>query len=217
MKAIHAVGVACLMAAAGCASSKEKTSGSEEAIGTAFKGAIFTTTKDGSKVDANIYEDCRDVYLNGGPKKGGPALPEGDYYFMVTSPSGGPPSTLLSSDSVARRKVHVDSSGEFSAYLGGTHDTGTDTSDGSVTVQLWPFAKTPNPGNEYKAWLTPVDKYSPGDGTFGFIHRWSKTDNFKCKPPVQGDAGPPPDTGTPDSGSTDTGGPPECEGEDCLQ
>jgi len=189
------------------------------AVGSAFTGAIFTTTKDGSKVDANIYEDCRDVYLNGGPKGGGPALPEGDYYFMVTSPSGGPPSTLLSSDALAMRKVHVGASGEFSLYTG-SHDQGVDVDDGSVTVQLWPFMKTPNPGNEYKAWLTPVDRYSADDGTFGFIHRWSKTDNFKCKPPVtqQPDAGPPPDSGQGnDSGQvTDTGTPPDCVGEDCI-
>jgi hypothetical protein len=169
-----------------------------EAAFTPFTGAIFTTVKDGSKVNANHYKDCRDVYLNGGPKGGGPGLPAGDYYFMVTSPSGGPPSMLLSEDALAERKVRVGASGEIESYLGNTHDTGTDLTGGGMTVQLWPFSATPNPGGEYKAWLTPVDMYSAADGTFGFVHRWSKTDNFKCeRANIPGDAGPPPDTSTP--------------------
>src|SRR5579864_2791656 len=50
---------------------------------------------------------------------------------------------------------------------------------------------TPNPGGEYKAWLTPIDKYSPdpshsqcssgANQTFGFCDSDSKTDNFKIK------------------------------------
>jgi hypothetical protein len=232
------LGALVVVLAAGCSS---ETTGSRKGElkdeFTPFTGAIFTTTKDGSVVDGNIYDDCRDVYLNGGPKNGRPGLPEGDYYFMVTSPSGGPPSVLLSSDGLAERMVHVGSSGEIETYLGNTHDTGKDTTGGGLTVQLWPFDETPNPGGEYKAWLTPVVKYSAGGGTFGFLHNWSKTDNFKCKivappPPPGEDAGTPPgeDAGTPpgkDAGPTtdagapnpsDTGVPPPgCEGEDCLE
>lgn len=215
MNRIHGVGLFCLLLVVGCGSTSDGSSSSEEALKKkygAFTGAIFTTTKDGSKVDANIYESCADVYLNGGPKGGGPGLPEGDYYFMVTSPSGGPPSVLLSSDALAMRKVHVGASGEFSSYTG-SHDQGVDVDDGSVTVQLMPFLPTPNPGGEYKAWLTPVDAYDASKGTFGFVHRWSKTDNFKCRMPgEQPDAGPPP----PDSGQEQDSGPPPCAGEDCI-
>lgn len=216
MNRIHGVGLVCLLLAVGCGSNEVGSSdGSLKKAapeGGAFHGAIFTTTKDGAKVDANIYDDCRDVYLNGGPKGGGPALPQGDYYFMVTSPSGGPPSVLLSSDGVAMRKVHVGPTGEFSLY-GGSHGQGVDKDDGSVTVQLWPFDPTPNPGGEYKAWLTPVDQYAPGEGIFGFVHRWSKTDNFKCRPRQAPDAGPPNDGG----GQQDSGPPPpDCVGEDCI-
>src|SRR6185437_12048466 len=68
---------------------------------------------------------------------------------------------------------------------------------------------TPNPGGEYKAWLTPVANYSPDPNnpncskagshiTFGFCESDSKTDNFKVQPlpppPCVGDGcpGPPP-------------------------
>src|SRR5438876_905750 len=54
-------------------------------------------------------------------------------------------------------------------------------------VQLAPFDDTPNPGGEYKAWLTPIDDYGqacpPGHASFGFCDKDSKTDNFKVKKP----------------------------------
>jgi hypothetical protein len=218
--------VSCLAAgAAACSASRDPIGSDTEAYGNAFSGAIFTTDANGSRVDQNIYRDCRDVYLNGGPKGGQPGLPEGNYVFMVTNPSGGPPSELLSTDTYLRRLVHVGANGLVTAYLGTTHTTGTDVNTQAVTVQLWPFSKTPNEGNEYKAWLTPLDKYAPGQGTFGFIHRWSKTDNFKClppppPPPPQPDAGPDcaPDA-TPDAMPDVTPEtpppPPPCEGEGC--
>ncbi len=193
MNRIGAMSVIAFACVAGCSlpTEREKVGTIDESIGGAFHGAIHTTTKDGSVVNENVrYADCRDVYLTGGPRGGGPALPEGDYYFMVTSPSGGPPSVLLSSDAIAQRKVHVGANGEIDAYLGETHTTGTDVNDGSVTVQLWPFAKTPNPGGEYKAWLTPVEQYNTAIGTHGFVHRWSKTDNFKCD--IKDETPPPP-------------------------
>lgn len=209
-KCIHlfgVVGIGTIALFAACSSERaDRSNAAVKDSFTPFTGAIFTTTKDGSKVNGNIYGDCRDVYLNGGPKGGGPALPPGDYYFQVTSPSGGPPSTLLSSDDISNRMVTVGSTGEFSAYSG-SHATGTDSSDGSLTVQLWPFDATPNPGGEYKVWLTPVVKYPASGGVFGFDHRWSKTDNFKCKPQAQQDAGPPPSDGGVDSGRSDVGVP----------
>ena len=59
MKGIHVVGLVCLGAISACASSKTDSSRNSNAVGegNAFHGAIFTTTRDGSKVNANIYED----------------------------------------------------------------------------------------------------------------------------------------------------------------
>src|SRR5262249_38974400 len=43
-----------------------------------------------------------------------------------------------------------------------------------------PFADTPDPGGEYKVWLTSVANYDPGlSETFGFRARYSKAENFK--------------------------------------
>jgi len=55
------------------------------------------------------------------------------------------------------------------------------------TVELFPYLRTPNPGGEYKVWMTPVSDYACGSnlsqecnvGFFGFIPSKSKTDNFK--------------------------------------
>jgi hypothetical protein len=160
-------------------------------------GAIFTTLIDGSAVNHNIYGAKEDVYLDGGPGPNAPStaagLPEGDYYFQVTDPSG---KVLLSVDPIASRKVHVNAAGvidyvypapTLTKYKGkwyGTHATGIDQDHselGARTVQLMPFADTPNPGGEYKVWMTPVVYYTPGQGKFGFLPAWSKTDNYKAK------------------------------------
>jgi hypothetical protein len=129
-------------------------------------GMIFTTTEGGDTVNGNIYETNRDVYLNGGPQPNAPCsaagLPDGDYYFQVTDPSG---STLLSTDAIENRRVTV-SGGVISAAS--DHITATGRCD-SIIVQLFPFLDTPNPGGAYKVWLTPVESYTPGQGTFGFI------------------------------------------------
>ena len=151
-----------------------------------LSGALFTTTVDGSRVNANIYDAKADVYLDGGPGNGAPAssaaLPAGDYYFQVTDPSG---HTLLSQDALECRRVRINSSGVIEHSYAGTgcqHATGTDVdhaSLGAITVQLMPYADTPNHGGEYKAWITPVADIGL-DGTFQ--HSRSKTDNFKVKP-----------------------------------
>jgi hypothetical protein len=146
-------------------------------------GAIFTTTSDGTKVNGNIYDDCEDVYLNGGPQnRNANGLPEGTYYFQVTDPSG---KVLLSTDSIENRKVVVGSNGRIIGVPtdGGTyHLEGADNpANGSKPVQLWPFDETPNNGGVYKAWLTKVEDYTPSAGVFGFVPSASKTDNFKCK------------------------------------
>lgn len=150
-------------------------------------GAIFTTTVNGNRVNANQYERKEDVYLDGGPGANAPAgaaaLPAGDYYFQVTDPSG---KVLLSQDPVANRRFTVSPAG---VIVNSTHVMGVDMDHaalGARTVQLFPYADTPNPGGVYKVWATPVDRFE-GDvnqidnpGQFhGFSNAWSKTDNYK--------------------------------------
>lgn len=168
-------------------------------------GAIFTTTADGQTVNGNIYDHCCDVYLNGGPQPKAPCtaagLPDGDYYFQVTDPSG---KNLLSFDDCdgdgnddgpePQRRFTV-SGGVITAYLGTAdddcfdncgHALGGGKCPGSISIQLMKFSATPNPGGEYKVWVTPVDCYDPTDtqANFGFIESKSKTDNFKCRDSV---------------------------------
>ena len=167
------------------------------------KGAIFTTTVNGSVVNANIYNSTCDVYLNGGPGPNAPAtaagLPDGDYYFQVTDPSG---AQLLSTDAVSNRSFHV-TGGVITAFTGTggpAHPTGIDQDHsalGAITIRLanstcpTDFTPTPNNGDEYKVWATPVASFvgnpasvdNPcGIGCFhGFLRSESKTDNFKAQ------------------------------------
>jgi hypothetical protein len=162
--------------------------------GASVSGAIYTTTASGTTVNGNIYDAKTDVYLNGGPQNGNdPGLvPDGAYYFQVTDPSG---AVLLSSDDITCREVVV-TGGRIVGVPGGSpdpacvagafHTLGTfDAANGEQPVQLAPFNDTPNPGGEYKAWLTPVADYNeacpPGHASYGFCDRDSKTDNFKVK------------------------------------
>jgi hypothetical protein len=158
-----------------------------------LSGAIFTTLPDGSEVNFNIYKDKFDVYLDGGPGPGAPqgaaGLPDGDYVFMVTDPSG---KSLLSTDPAGCRQFHV-SAGIITSVLpfgGCQHVTGLDADHGAATVQLMPYLDTPNNGGEYKAWVTPLANYlcngnlnivDCGPGKHGFVNRYSKTDNYKVK------------------------------------
>jgi hypothetical protein len=164
-------------------------------------GAIYTSLSDGSEVNFNIYASKFDVYLNGGPGKGAgtnaPGLrfdgvPNGVYVFMVTSPNG----ELLSTDIAACRRVQVTEGLVVGIALADPldpttacatpHNNGAPQPGGATAVQLMPYNDTPNPGGEYKAWLTPAVKYvcpfnavTCVDGRNGFINSESKTDNFK--------------------------------------
>jgi hypothetical protein len=152
-------------------------------------GAIFTTTVNGTVVNGNIYAAKCDVYLDGGPGPNAPqtaaGLPDGDYYFQVTDPSG---KTLLSTDIVANRRVTV-ANGIFTAAF--NHNTGVDTDWSAATVQLCNYNDTPNNGGEYKVWVTPVGDFVGNTNVVdngyssayfhGFIAAASKTDNFKVK------------------------------------
>jgi hypothetical protein len=167
-------------------------------------GAIFTTTFDGSVVNANLYSSKCAVYLDGGPGPNAPAkaagLPDGDYYFQVTDPSG---QQLLSTDPVSNRRFQV-SNGVIVAYTGtgaASHPAGMDQDHpelGAMTIRLAndtcpaDYANTPNNGGVYKVWATPVGDFSGdasqvdnacGNGCFhGFLPSKSKTDNFKVQP-----------------------------------
>jgi hypothetical protein len=168
-----------------------------------LSGAIFTTVSNGSEVNFNIYPSKDAVYLDGGPPPGAPqtaaGLPNGTYVFQVTDPSG---KTLLSLDIANCRQFTV-ANGIITGVVnvgGCQHATGVDIDHNAVTVQLMPYADTPNNGGEYKAWATPVANYLDGcsalgvanglsvvdcgitGGDFhGFIPSHSKTDNFKVK------------------------------------
>lgn len=80
--------------------------------GSPVAGAVYTSTRDRSIVNANHYDAKEDVYLNGGPSD--PDNPKdaallrpgpGWYFYQVTDPSG---KDLLSSDPVWCRLVYVD-------------------------------------------------------------------------------------------------------------
>ena len=146
-----------------------------------------------------VYSPCS-VYLNGGPGSHAPAhaagLPDGDYYFQLTDPSG---KTLLSTDPVANRHFRV-SGGVITAYIGDgsypIHLTGPDQNDpGGITIRLAnlscpaDFLATSNNGGAYKVWVTPVANFNGNPalvdnpcatGCFhGFVPSATKTDNFK--------------------------------------
>ena len=150
-------------------------------------GAIFTTDASGVPVNLNHYDNKRDVYLNGGPGLNAPddaaGLPAGTYSFQVTNPNG---EVLLSEDPVACRQFTVDDSGVIQSVAPGgacAHATGTDGEDAGITVQLFPYADTPNPGGVYKVWVSltsDLNCTAPGNKNC-FVPRYSKTDNFKVK------------------------------------
>jgi hypothetical protein len=169
-------------------------------------GAIFTTVADGSEVNYNIYPSKEAVYLDGGPGPGAPqtaaGLDDGVYVFQVTDPSG---KVLLSSDIAACRRITVEDGiiiGLVTDECGAPHVIGNDIDHPPAkTVRLMPYDDTPNPGGEYKVWVTMVDDFLAGcellgvanglsvvdcgnklkGNAHGFIPRHSKTDNFKVR------------------------------------
>jgi hypothetical protein len=203
---------------------------STAASASALSGAIFTTVANGSEVNYNLYGGKDLVYLDGGPGPGAPqkaaGLPDGIYVFQVTEPSG---KTLLSTDKAKCRvfKVYkgiiVDYTSTAVSYgcalepspttpgcptVSPLHNTGVDQDhgkNGAITVQLCPFNNTPNPGHEYKVWVTPLADFENGcaklgigagspdttaldvvtcgfssdKDSYGFVPSDTKTDNFK--------------------------------------
>jgi len=165
-------------------------------------GAIFTTDSEGVIVNGNTKYGSKcgatGVWLDGGPGPNAPqtaaGLPDGDYYFQVTDPSG---KKLLSTDPVIDRCVTVKNGIITGNCPSGTHNENpsADAGGGNV-IELCPFDDTPNNGGVYKAWITPVGDGTVGGGGFvgdptmvdndcgngcfhGFVPARSKTDNFK--------------------------------------
>ncbi len=150
-----------------------------------LSGAVYTTTKDGTVVNQNLYAARTDVYLNGGPQNtNSSGLPDGTYYFQVTDPSG---KTLLSTDNAACRQLTVTGERVSGATGPCPHPDGAfNPANGSTTVQLAPFSVTPNAGSEYKAWLIPTGKATvgPDPRVLVFANANAKTDNFKTRESV---------------------------------
>jgi hypothetical protein len=152
-----------------------------------LSGAIFTTTVDGSAVNANIYGDKCEVYLNGGPDHSG-HLDAGTYYFDVQTPDGATDLSNFAIDTIAQRTVHIGTvvgpdniarDGLIDQYMGTLHATGVDAVTGAITVGLAPFADT-TVDHEYKVALIliAVDNPLTENGVPGD----QKTDNFKTNP-----------------------------------
>jgi hypothetical protein len=152
-------------------------------VSAGLSGAIYSTTKDGTAVNKNIYGSLQDAYLSGGPQnQNASGLPDGTYYFQVTDPSG---KTLLSTDNAVCRQLNV-TGGRVSGSAGPcAHANGTfNSANGSLPVQLAPFSASPNKGTEYKVWLIPINRatISPSDPkVLVFEKSDSVTDNFKAR------------------------------------
>jgi hypothetical protein len=149
----------------------------------AVSGAVYTTIKDGTAVNHNIYGSTEDVYISGGPQNtNASGLTDGTYYFQVTDPSG---KTLLSTDNAVCRKLNVVNGRTFGATGSCPHANGTlNPSNGAIPVKLAPFSKTPNNGNEYKAWLVPTSAATISGSdpkVLIFKNSDAKTDNFKAQ------------------------------------
>lgn len=147
-------------------------------------GAVYSTTKDGTAVNKNIFGSIQDVYLSGGPQNlNASGLPDGTYYFQVTDPSG---KTLLSTDNAVCRQLNV-TGGRVSGAAGScAHANGTfNPANGTLPVQLAPFSASPNKGNEYKVWIIPVGSATISGSdpkVLNFANASSATDNFKAQP-----------------------------------
>jgi hypothetical protein len=126
-------------------------------------GAIFSTDSTCTDVNVNIYAVKADVYIDGGPAHPGAAgLPDGSYCVQVTDPSG---ATVLGRSDPGAVTV-VD--GEFVQCYQLTSILKT-ASSGFTDPG---FDSTPNPGGEYKVWVsTDCD----------FINNSTKTDNFQVR------------------------------------
>jgi hypothetical protein len=157
----------------------------------AISGKVFTTDSTGTTVNGNLYLAKADVYIGGGPQEGNPnGLPDGDYYFQITNPSG---TELYTTDSIECRRVEAVDGVIAGVSLAGGCATPraegtTNPTTGATPVQLIPYLDTTNPGGVYKVWLTRVEDYDTSApicaGAFGFCNSDAKTDNFTVTIPT---------------------------------
>jgi len=149
----------------------------------ALTAHVYTSTADGSVVDANIYEKKTDVYLTGGPCPQGGDLPDGNYYYEVVQPKGG--GDLLSTDAISERQFTI-TDGFITATTGHlTHALICDSS--AITVQLMPYDTSAN--GEYKLQVATVASVQDcagfnADIAFPICQQADqKSDNFKVRSP----------------------------------
>jgi len=122
----------------------------------AVVGSVSVALHDGQPAAAVIFEDRCDAYLVAGQQEGAPWLPDGDYFFQVTSVSG---EALLSSDEVRFRQVRVAGGGIEGVSGQGRHAVGIDSASGAATVQLCPFGVSPDSSGMYQVWVTRVEDF----------------------------------------------------------
>jgi hypothetical protein len=128
-----------------------------------ISGAIFTSDSTCTGVNVNIYDSKPDVYIDGGPAHPGAAgLPDGSYCVQVTDPSG---QTVLGKSDAGAVTV---TGGEFAQCYQLTSILKT----GSSGFTTPGFDDTPNPGGEYKVWVST---------DCNFDNNSSKTDNFQVR------------------------------------
>jgi len=140
----------------------------------AVVGSISVMLENGQPAAAVIFEDKCDAYLVAGQEEGPPRLPDGDYFFQVTDVSG---ETLLSSDEVRFRQFRV-ADGVIEGVSGqGSHTVWVNSLSGAASVQLCPYAESPDASGMYQVWVTRVKDFegdvevvdSPAPDSHGFL------------------------------------------------
>lgn len=189
--------VSCLFvlgAAAFAACSAEPPAGEEVGQSTdGVSGAAYTTFDaeqggclhgNGNGINCNHYRSKPDVYVNGGPTRGG-ILPDGWYYFAVLVPGSqnggfidGAGGNLSDDDDDDDNRTFRVAGRQIVEY-NGTHVVG-ETPNGKMAISLFPYADTTNNGGVYILAVCEVGATSP---------RQCKYDAFKVEDeePVCGD------------------------------
>ena len=162
-----------------------------------YNGIVYSTLADGGVVNQNIYTERQDVYGNGGPRSQSltitSGLPDGIYYFQVTTPEG----ALLSKGPATSRQLWVISGVVAGYYIDPAtrpkeyHANGAyNPANGSTPVELAPFDETTDKEGDYVLWL--IRKFDdlgnqisfpasskPRERRLTFSSANAKTDGFK--------------------------------------
>jgi hypothetical protein len=145
------------------------------------------------RVNCNIYQDKRDVWLNGGPVNGQSNLTEGYYFFAVLSPGGQPnpndlaplkangndPNLSDNVDSASNRVFHVNAIGQIDSYNGTHQQDDTYFDPDGLLIQLFDYNDTPNPGGVYI--LAACFLSADDDAVHSIDPKDCKYDAFKVK------------------------------------